>query len=61
MESIVSSEKNLAWDSWDVVERIPSKKGMTSKDGVFVNGKWYIQKRFVANELGWKIPKKYVR
>lgn len=61
MEEIVSSHKTLAWESWDVVERIPTNKGMTSKDGVFVNGKWHIQKRFEATRDGWKIPKKYVR
>ena len=61
MESIVSREKNLSWESWTVLERIPSNKGMSSKDGVLVNGKWHIQKRFEPTRDGWKIPKKYVR
>lgn len=61
METIVENEKHLSWDGWTVVERIPTNKGMTSTDGVMVNGKWYVQKRFVPSREGWKIPSKYVR
>lgn len=60
MESIVSANKDLHWDGWTVVERIPNKKGMTSKFGAFANGKWYMQKRFEPNEKGWKLPSKYL-
>lgn len=61
MEEIVANEKHLSWDGWTVVERTPTNKGMTSIDGVMVNGKWHIQKRFVPSREGWKIPGKYVR
>lgn len=60
MESIVKKERNLHWDGWTVVERILNKSGMTNKFGVFVNGKWYLQKRFEPTEKGWKLPGKYI-
>lgn len=60
MEQIVSSQKNLFWDGWTVVERTPNKEAMMDPKGVFINGNWYIQKRFVPSRDGWKIPNKYV-
>ena len=61
METIVENEKHLSWDGWTVVERVATNKGMTSVEGRMVNGKWYIEKRFVPSREGWKIPGKYVR
>jgi len=61
MEAIVENEKHLSWDGWTVVERIATNKGMTSSEGRMINGRWYIEKRFVPNREGWKIPGKYVR
>lgn len=60
MESIVSKERNLFWDGWTVVERIPNAKGMTSKFGIFFKNKWHIEKRFEPTNKGWKLPGKYV-
>ena len=60
MESIVQSHKDLYWDGWTVLERIPNNKGMTNKLGIFVNGQWYMQKRFECTAKGWNIPTKYV-
>jgi hypothetical protein len=60
MESIVNKEKNLFWDGWTVVERIPNTKGMTSKFGILFKNKWHIEKRFEPTTEGWKLPGKYV-
>lgn len=60
MEAIVENDKHLSWDGWTVVERIATNKGMTSPQGRLVDGKWYMEKRFVPNQEGWKIPHKYV-
>ena len=61
MEAIVENDKHLSWDGWTVVERIPTAKGMTSPQGRMIDGKWYLEKRFVPSREGWKIPGKYVR
>jgi hypothetical protein len=61
MESVVASNRNLFWDGWTVVNRWPSDNARTSKDGVLVNGKWCLQKRFPATETGWDIPDKFVQ
>ncbi len=60
MEKIVSSNKNLYWDGWTVVNRFQSDKGRTSKNGVLVNSKWHLQQRFVPDRNGWDIPQKFV-
>ena len=61
MESIVASNKYLLWDGWTVINRYMSEYWITSKDGVFVKGKWYLQKKFPVTESGWNIPDKFVR
>jgi hypothetical protein len=61
MESIVASNKSLLWDGWTVINRWPSESAKTSKDGVFSNGKWYLQKIFPVTKNGWDIPDKFVR
>jgi hypothetical protein len=58
MEKIVSSNKELSWDGWTVVKRYPSDKARTSKQGVRINGVWYIEQRFEATAVGWEIPGK---
>lgn len=60
MEQIVKQKKFLHWDSWVVVQTFPSEKGRTSKYGLFMNGRWYIQKRFEPTEKGWDIPGKLI-
>lgn len=60
MEKIVSYNKKLSWDGWDVVELTQSDKGRLSTAGAFVNGKWYIKKTFSPSRDGWDIPNKYV-
>lgn len=60
MEKIVSYNKKLSWDGWDVVELTQSDKGRLSSAGAFLNGKWYIKKVFSPSRDGWDIPNKYV-
>jgi hypothetical protein len=60
MEQIVSKNSTLSWDGWNVVELIKSKTGMFNKNGVYVNGVWYIKKIFSVDRDGWRIPNKYV-
>lgn len=60
MESIVSSNRSLKWDGWDVVMFYPSDKGRTSKYGALIKNKWHIVKRFEPTREGWNIPDKLV-
>jgi hypothetical protein len=61
MENIVTKNKSLNWDGWDVIHSYLSDKGRTSKFGKYSNGKWYITRRFVADHSGWEIPDKFVQ
>lgn len=58
MEAFVAKNKGFVWDGWTVVKRYQSDKGRTSKHGVCIKGKWYIQQRFEPSEKGWVIPEK---
>jgi hypothetical protein len=58
MESFVSKNKEFSWDGWTVVKNYPSDKGRTSKNGVRIKGKWYMQQRFEPTENGWLIPER---
>lgn len=60
MEKIVSKNKSLFWDGWDVVHSYPSDKGITSKYGAFIRGKWHITRRFKLGSSGWDLPDKFV-
>lgn len=60
MENIVQANKNLFWDGWTVVERFKNADGINRSDGIFFNGEWHVQQRFVPSQNGWKIPNKYV-
>lgn len=60
MEKIVSYNKKLSWDGWNVIELTHSDKGRLSTAGTFLDGKWYIKKVFSPSRDGWDIPKKYV-
>lgn len=56
MEAVVASNKRLSWDGWDVLLRLPDYSGWKKRDGVFIKGKWYVQKRFPITENGWSVP-----
>jgi hypothetical protein len=60
METIVKNNKTLSWDGWTVVSLKPVDSGIMQKDSVFVDNKWYLQKRFELTETGWEIPTKIV-
>lgn len=61
MEQIVSSNKSLSWDGWNVVELIKSPSAFFKQNGAFVHGSWYFKKTFSPTRDGWSIPNKYVR
>ena len=61
MEEVVASNKQLSWDGWDVVHRYQSDRAWSSKNGVFVSNKWYMQKRYSPSSSGWDIPDKYAQ
>lgn len=61
METIVSKNKSLSWDGWNVVELTKSASAMFKAEGAFVHGSWYIKKIFSPTRDGWSIPNKYVR
>jgi hypothetical protein len=61
MEVIVSNNKTLSWDGWNVVELIKSPGAWGKPSGVFFKGSWYYKNTFVVTEAGWSIPNKYVR
>lgn len=61
MEQIVTENRALSWEGWDVVDRKYYPAAWKSPDGVFIKGKWYLQRKYEATEIGWHIPKKFVR
>lgn len=61
MENIVSKNKSLSWDGWDVVELIQSPTAWSKPNGAFVKGSWYFKNTFTIAKDGWSIPNKYVR
>ena len=60
METIVKSNKDLSWDGWDVISLKPTDSGLTSKDSIQIDGKWFSKIKFVLTENGWEIPNKLV-
>jgi hypothetical protein len=59
MEKIVSKNKSLSWDGWNVVELIKNPGAMFKVNAARVNEAWYIKNIFVVNQDGWRIPSKY--
>jgi hypothetical protein len=60
MENIVENNKFLSWDGWTVISMEKTEKARTSAQGAYVNGSWYIKKRFEPVRNGWEIPNKFV-
>jgi hypothetical protein len=60
MEQIVENNKALSWDGWTVIENRFKENGRIATDGVYLNGKWIVQKRFELSTNGWEIPSKFV-
>jgi hypothetical protein len=59
MEVIVSKNKSLSWDGWNVVELIKTPGAVYKANGVRINGVWYIKNIFNVEYDGWKVPSKY--
>lgn len=59
-DAIVENNDSLSWNGWVILETIPNKDGYIDKDGVFLNGKWVVQKRYEPGTKGWEIPKRLV-
>jgi len=61
MEQIVSKNKSLNWDGWDVVESKQNPVAWMKPNAAFIKDVWYMQNRFVPTEIGWTIPSKFAR
>lgn len=61
MEEIVKNNRALSWDGWTVLQSMTNIDGYHSKEGVYVKGKWIVQKRYELTTTGWEIPLKFVR
>ena len=61
METIVSNNKGLSWEGWNVVSLMPNKAAWMRTDGAIIKGKWYTKKVYEITETGWEIPNKLVR
>jgi hypothetical protein len=59
MEVIVSNNKSLSWDGWNVVELIKNPSAVYKPNGVIINGVWYIKNIFNAEHDGWRVPNNY--
>lgn len=59
MEKIVSSNANLSWVGWDVLDLKRSESGRTAVNGIRVNGLWYLKKVYPVTRSGWDIPNRY--
>jgi hypothetical protein len=61
MEKIVSENKTLSWEGWDVVQIFQDPVGWKKPEGVRIKGRWHVKKRFPLSENGWNIPEKMIR
>lgn len=40
------------WEGWHLVMWEPNKRGMTRRDGAFLNDRWGVQRRIVPDKQG---------
>jgi len=59
MEDIVSKNKSLSWEGWNLVELINKPSAAYKQNSVMFNKVWYIKNIFTVDHYGWKVPKKY--
>lgn len=59
--AIVSSNKSLSWDGWDIVDFKKSDDAEYNVSGKNVNGAWGYVKVYPLSENGWELPKRYAR
>lgn len=60
MEQIVSKNRSLSWDGWNVVELIKNPGAMFKPNGARIGGVWFIKNTFIVDRDGWSIPSRYV-
>lgn len=58
-ENLVSQNNDLRWNGWDIIAHKKTDAGYTSKNGVFYNNSWGIDKSYPITTNGWHIPNKY--
>lgn len=58
MEQVVSKNRYLSWDGWDVIQSFKNPTGWMHTNGAFVKGRWYTLKRYRLSKKGWEIPNK---
>jgi hypothetical protein len=59
MEIIVSKNKSLSWDGWNVVELVKNPSAAYKNNGVRIDKVWYIKNIFTIEHDGWKVPNRY--
>jgi len=63
-ENIVSSNKNLSWEGWDIVHKVRDDSAEYDVRGSFDRsvGKWFRRIAFpYVNGTGWDIPKSLLK
>lgn len=58
---IVSNNKFLHWEGWDIVYFKRDVAAEYDKNGIRYKNMWGFEKRFSPGSDGWKVPKQYVR
>ena len=61
MDRVVAANSRLSWDGWDVVHLVPDDNALYKLDGVFIDGKWYLQKKYSPKADGYTIPDRLVK
>lgn len=61
METLVSRNRNLVWDGWDVIKTTKSPTGFFYKDGMRIKGQWYRTERLNLTRQGWVIPDEFIK
>ena len=59
-EQIVSKNKNMHWDGWDIVHLIEDPNGYIDSTGIFKNDKWHTSNIFKLEDNGWNIPERFM-
>jgi len=60
-DSIVSKNKSLRWDGWDIVQFKADASAEYDKRGVRYNNKWGFEKRYSPDREGWRVPDGFIR
>jgi hypothetical protein len=60
-DKIVSENKKLSWEGWNILEVIQSENAEFNKNGKIIDGQWAFVNTYPITEKGWEVPKKYVR